>query len=675
MANFNKAFNFRGGFQVDTDTLVVRGPLVGIGSTIPQERLDVAGNIKADSIILTNSNIGINSGTIDDLVSESITVGNILIENGEITSTDANLVKYYGDGSTLSNLPTSQWLDIDVGLGYTSIYSAGNVGVDTTDPRYVFQVGGVPYPKLGLNLFQDGVGIEGGNIDVSGVVRTRGQFIGIGSLIEDIDASKIGINSISTERLPRTIVVDEVVAPKLTGVADTAKTLTSNAVISVSSIEAATVKATNRVLSPKVQVGNEDQLSTVGDIEVKKTTNTTIYSISDSSSRIFAGSQRPGGTARSYGGLRFGGNVSGDPKSGDNDLDIVNYDIGNLNFYLHSGRGNSLDTAGAFRWIYGVSDRIGMELSKEGKLSLSGNLSVSEPTLDVVGLVTVTGNSDVTGNSIIGGDLSVGGDLSISGEFSAGQLELVDLTVSGNLEVGSGPTLGGGGVNSVGVFSGTGVAVYNGASRTVDITGGGDITADGVVSATSVSAVNVSSTNLSATTGIVGPSFQVNASGLTASAANITTLDVGTLTAVDFTPTTLTANSANIGGVSIASNIVTSDTVNATTVTVSGTLSAATVSATDITSPAASIGNVTLSTISPVSGSVSVGATLSVTGDIEATGSVRAADLKSTSTTVELGGKQVEIIERSVGDGSGNREAVIRFVGIGQTVLLLGPID
>ena len=61
-ANFNKAFNFRGGFQVDTDTLVVRGPLVGIGSTIPQERLDVAENIKAESITLTSSSIGINSG-------------------------------------------------------------------------------------------------------------------------------------------------------------------------------------------------------------------------------------------------------------------------------------------------------------------------------------------------------------------------------------------------------------------------------------------------------------------------------------------------------------------------------------------------------------------------------------------------------------------------------------
>ena len=106
--------------------------------------------------------------------------------------------------------------------------------------------------------------------------------------------------------------------------------------------------------------------------------------------------------------------------------------------------------------------------------------------------------------------------------------------------MGNGPTLGGGGISSVGVFSGTSVAVYNGASRTVDISGGGNIAADGLVSATSVSAVNVSSTNLSATTEIVGPGFLVNAAGLTASAANITTLGVGTLTAAEFNPSVLT---------------------------------------------------------------------------------------------------------------------------------------
>ena len=50
MANYNKAFNFRGGFQVDTDVLIVRGQNVGIGSTIPDQRLVVDGTIQANGL-------------------------------------------------------------------------------------------------------------------------------------------------------------------------------------------------------------------------------------------------------------------------------------------------------------------------------------------------------------------------------------------------------------------------------------------------------------------------------------------------------------------------------------------------------------------------------------------------------------------------------------------------
>mgnify|MGYP006872167428 CR=1 FL=1 len=50
MANFNNSFNFRGGFQVDTDVLIVRGENVGIGSTIPNQRLVVDGIIQANGL-------------------------------------------------------------------------------------------------------------------------------------------------------------------------------------------------------------------------------------------------------------------------------------------------------------------------------------------------------------------------------------------------------------------------------------------------------------------------------------------------------------------------------------------------------------------------------------------------------------------------------------------------
>ena len=45
MANIKKSFNFRNGVQVDDDNLKVSATgLVGIGTTVPTEALDVRGN-------------------------------------------------------------------------------------------------------------------------------------------------------------------------------------------------------------------------------------------------------------------------------------------------------------------------------------------------------------------------------------------------------------------------------------------------------------------------------------------------------------------------------------------------------------------------------------------------------------------------------------------------------
>ena len=79
---------------------------------------------------------------------------------------------FFGNGATLSNLPTSQWEDINLGLGFTSIYAIGNVGI-FTDPRQSFQVGGDPSATGKI-----GVGINSiGNIRASGII-TATSFVG-----------------------------------------------------------------------------------------------------------------------------------------------------------------------------------------------------------------------------------------------------------------------------------------------------------------------------------------------------------------------------------------------------------------------------------------------------------------------------------------------------------------
>ena len=55
MANIKKNFNFRNGVQVDDDNLLVTSTgLVGIGTTVPTEALDVRGNMSVSGSVDIN---------------------------------------------------------------------------------------------------------------------------------------------------------------------------------------------------------------------------------------------------------------------------------------------------------------------------------------------------------------------------------------------------------------------------------------------------------------------------------------------------------------------------------------------------------------------------------------------------------------------------------------------
>jgi hypothetical protein len=194
MANYNKSFNFRNGVQVDEDDLIVRSSLVGIGTTIPRAELDVYGTLRSTGIITAK----------DVYVTGIATFSNIQIGAGITIDGNAGIITatFVGDGSGLFNIPTSQWVDVDptiypgVGVGYSSIWAGGTVGIGTTIPRSWLQIGGDP------GLGQNGVGISSiGDINASGIV-TAGFLVGSGANITNINAANITSGILDSARLP-----------------------------------------------------------------------------------------------------------------------------------------------------------------------------------------------------------------------------------------------------------------------------------------------------------------------------------------------------------------------------------------------------------------------------------------------------------------------------------------
>ena len=173
MANIKKSFNFRNGVQVDDDNLKVSATgLVGIGTTVPTEALDVRGNLVVSGV---SSAVTAQAGvlTVTTLNPTEIIGAGISIKSGIVTAS-SGIITFYGDGINLLNLPTSQWEDTIVGSGVSSIYNTGgNVGIATTAALFTLQVGN------DVNSGQKGVGISSfGDVKASGII-TATTFSGV----------------------------------------------------------------------------------------------------------------------------------------------------------------------------------------------------------------------------------------------------------------------------------------------------------------------------------------------------------------------------------------------------------------------------------------------------------------------------------------------------------------
>jgi hypothetical protein len=527
MANYNKSFNFRNGVQVDDDNFIVNANgLVGIGTSIPREFLDVYGTAKITGLV-TATNLAITG--------VSTFYSNVRVGSGITIYASTGIVSataFYGDGSNLLNVEqvaVDGWI---VNAGNLSTTS--KVGIGTTLPYHSLQIGQNPLTGNGFSVdaFTGNVNTTGiitapsfvgnltgnitGNINSIGVSTFTTLKVGtgvtitdgivnsnsfVGNLTGNINSS--GVSTFSTLKVGIGVTISGgivtatsfsgpltgTVTGNLTGTATTASTLPSSATISITSVNSgfsstgiATITDTLYVTGFPAKIGVGTATAPEADIEVNKTGISSIRVISSNNDIASIGIGRSAE-------IRTGNVNNLYPYSTRNSLDIINSNAENVNYYLDYGSAGV--GTGNFNWIYGQSPSSPlMSLTYGGNLGLG--ITNPQSKLYVVGTSYITGVTTINSNLDVNQNLYVYGNITFIG------------SLNGNL--------------GITTFSRLGISTNSISSNSYEFFVGGDpvsgegvsitktsIRASGNIRSTSITSTNINNSGIiTSTLGFVG---------------------------------------------------------------------------------------------------------------------------------------------------------------------------
>ena len=489
-SNYKTVINFRDGIQVDTDDLISNNGLVGIGSTIPRQQLDVRGNVivsegaefnnvtvtgissfKNDIAVSSGSSVGIGTTVPEAAFQVGIgTTGFTVDEQGNVTA-----VEYFGSGANLTNIPASVWTNPGAG---DTIFTLKDVGIGTDQPR-----GGADF-AVGYEIYMDAE---------SGIGTFEGLVTKNITVLNETGAGQGNINAeVGTFS---TITASSAFVGSLAGNADTA-TVATNAqgltdvpAIVVSSVVSGGGTFSNLTEFDSIQVSGGITASN-GIITATTFSGTATTSLN---------------AAIAYG-------IGGDP-----DIQVDSVDInGTAPTFLRGagvstvgeelrvgeflGVGNTSSAVGDAAGFIGTVRVHNGDLILGGSISIGGSLvgSVELGSTQNINVLNVGAGLSVAGISTFQGTVTGGADFNVTGTVTAGELDATDSSnIGGGQTIGSGLVVGNTVAGSdIRVLNGGGLIIGSGITMNGNITGADGITATGAISGGNISGANIVGTNL-----------------------------------------------------------------------------------------------------------------------------------------------------------------------------------
>ena len=462
MANIRKSFNFRNGVQVDNDNFIVNANgLVGIGTSIPTESLDLIGNAKITGFTTTITlGVAQTANFYNDLKVGPV---NIDPSSGVITAT-----KFVGDASGLQNIfaiSTTGWISQGVGL-----HTFRSIGIGTTNPVYNLQIGGDPATATGA-------GFDGGNILASGIV-TATSFVGnlTGNVTGNVTGVAASATKLETARdfnitgdlESSTISFDGTGNVSLPSGLSSSFSANTSGIVTASKFVGPTESTTSTITTGTITTGtitnanitNADVgIGTFDDLRINKSAAASLVVTSTTNSSVSIGESVGAGNSSAQ--LLY--------TPGTGRLDINNYDVGGVSINLHEGTGTG--TTESFNVNYDNSTQF--EVTYDGKVGVNRSGASLENNLEVGGDALITGNGKVVGILTvtgIGGNTVTLGDGSslpvsdsqnfntLSGISTFSKLSVQDIRVGGGITVSSNVYVG----NEVGIGTTTTVGFATG---------------------------------------------------------------------------------------------------------------------------------------------------------------------------------------------------------------------